>query len=273
MGYKQNLHTHCVYCDGKDTPEEMVLAAIERGFDSLGFSSHSYLEILKDFALTEDSAVQYKKEIRSLQDKYKDQIAIYCGLELDYNTPMDTSGYDYIIGSVHYMQKDGHDLFVDWDTEKLKYNIENVFNGDSMEYVRYYYSEVAKLANCKNVDILAHFDLVTKFCERVDYFDRYSEEYLHTAVRSIDALSGSIPFFEVNCGAISRGYRTEPYPSEQLLSEFRKRDWGVVITTDCHNKDYLDHWYEKAKVYLAKNGFTHHHVLTQNGFQKIPLFE
>ena len=27
--YKQNLHTHTTYCDGKDTPEEMILRAIE----------------------------------------------------------------------------------------------------------------------------------------------------------------------------------------------------------------------------------------------------
>ena len=27
-----NFHTHTVFCDGKSTPEEMVLAAIEKNF-------------------------------------------------------------------------------------------------------------------------------------------------------------------------------------------------------------------------------------------------
>ena len=31
MGYKQCLHTHSILCDGKDTLEEMVLSAIEKG--------------------------------------------------------------------------------------------------------------------------------------------------------------------------------------------------------------------------------------------------
>ena len=42
MNTLQNLHQHCTFCDGKDTPEEMIAYAIEKGFDSIGFSSHSY---------------------------------------------------------------------------------------------------------------------------------------------------------------------------------------------------------------------------------------
>ena len=40
--FKQNLHTHSLYCDGKDTIEEMVQEAISRNFDVLGFSGHGY---------------------------------------------------------------------------------------------------------------------------------------------------------------------------------------------------------------------------------------
>ena len=42
---KQNLHTHSIFCDGKDTIEEMTLEAISKGFDILGFSGHGYLSI------------------------------------------------------------------------------------------------------------------------------------------------------------------------------------------------------------------------------------
>ncbi|NLB34196.1 MAG: histidinol phosphate phosphatase, partial [Tissierellia bacterium] len=37
--HKTNLHTHSFYCDGKNSPEEMVLAAIKNNFNSLGISS------------------------------------------------------------------------------------------------------------------------------------------------------------------------------------------------------------------------------------------
>ena len=45
---RQNLHTHCTYCDGKNTLEEMVLAAIDKGFSSLGFSSHCFSNLSYD---------------------------------------------------------------------------------------------------------------------------------------------------------------------------------------------------------------------------------
>ncbi len=35
-----NFHTHTVFCDGRNTPEEVVLSAIEKGFSAIGFSGH-----------------------------------------------------------------------------------------------------------------------------------------------------------------------------------------------------------------------------------------
>ena len=38
---RSNYHTHTVFSDGANTPEEMVLAAIDLGLESIGFSDHS----------------------------------------------------------------------------------------------------------------------------------------------------------------------------------------------------------------------------------------
>ena len=32
MNTLQNLHTHTIYCDGKDTPEQMIQYALKKGF-------------------------------------------------------------------------------------------------------------------------------------------------------------------------------------------------------------------------------------------------
>ena len=37
----QNLHTHTTYCDGINTPEQIILTAIDKGFGAIGFSGHS----------------------------------------------------------------------------------------------------------------------------------------------------------------------------------------------------------------------------------------
>ena len=38
-----DFHMHTAFCDGKNTPEEMVLRGIEMGLSVIGFSVHSPL--------------------------------------------------------------------------------------------------------------------------------------------------------------------------------------------------------------------------------------
>ena len=62
---KANYHTHTTWCDGKDTPEAVVAAAIDKGFSAIGFSSHSMLpEDDTPWLLTPEKAPRYAAEIR-----------------------------------------------------------------------------------------------------------------------------------------------------------------------------------------------------------------
>ena len=80
-----NLHTHSKYCDGKGDPEEYVISAIEKGFHTLGFSSHAPVPFKNNFAVEDDDRlIDYCERIRGLQRKYNDRISICCALEIDY---------------------------------------------------------------------------------------------------------------------------------------------------------------------------------------------
>ena len=46
----QNLHAHSVFCDGKNTPEEMIRACMAAGMDSAGISIHSPLPFANGWA-------------------------------------------------------------------------------------------------------------------------------------------------------------------------------------------------------------------------------
>ncbi len=67
-----NYHTHTTFCDGENSPEEMVLAAIDAGLPELGFSGHSHLEGEPDWTMralrarrsTEKLCSHSKKSIR-----------------------------------------------------------------------------------------------------------------------------------------------------------------------------------------------------------------
>lgn len=272
LNNKQNLHIHTTYADGKDEPEEMVVEAIRRGFDSIGFSEHSYMSFSSyPYQMTIDDMDDYKAEIRSLKSKYKGVIDIFCGMEVEMYSDVPTDGFDYLIGSVHYLDFDGNILGFDRGLEETLGYVNTNFGGDGLKFAKKYFETVARLPEKGRFDIIGHFDLITKNNERGKYIDVFSKKYLNFGFETIHALKGKIPFFELNTGAISRGYRTYPYPQMEFLKEFNRLGFGAVITSDCHDKDFIDCYFEEAKSLLAEAGFKSKWILTDNGFKEIGL--
>ena len=65
----KNFHTHTTYCDGKNTAEEMILAAINQGFTVLGFSGHSHTSIDPSYCMTTDETRRYINELKALAER------------------------------------------------------------------------------------------------------------------------------------------------------------------------------------------------------------
>ncbi len=271
MNYKQNLHTHCTFCDGKDTPEEMVKIAIQKRFDSIGFSSHTPTFYSTSFAFVNKKVEEYIEEIDRLKKLYSDKIKIFCGWEYDMYSDIDLKNYDYMIGSMHYFKIGEEYVGFDRSAEQVKDVIDTYFGGNGMEYAKRYYNELCTLPEYGNFDIIGHFDTITKHCENVDFFDLNSKEYLDCAFNTISSLKGKIPFFEVNTGAISRGYRTTPYPAIPIIKEFKKQGFGVVLTSDCHDGKMLDCYFDESVELLKSCGFKEKYILTENGFNAVGL--
>ena len=232
-----DFHTHTTCCDGAHTPREMVEAALLRGMTHLGFSGHSPMAFFEDYTL--ENVERYRKEIRALQAEYRDRITIYCGIEKDLYSPMDTTDYDYIIGSVHYVIKDGEYLVLDLSKEHLCNGVARLFAGDWYALAEAYYAAVATLGQLQPA-IIGHLDLITKYNEGGCLFDETHPRYVAAARAAIDALIPlGIPF-EINTGAIFRGYRTAPYPAPHLLSYIAKQGGTAILSGDVHHKDGLE---------------------------------
>ena len=166
MKYYQNLHTHSTYCDGKDSIEGMIQKAIGLGFDSVGFSGHSYMFYSNYVQMTPEKTEQYKAEIALLKEKYRDKIDIFCGLEYDMYSAIDQSGYDYLIGSVHYLKIGDEYVGFDRSSGEVKSIIDTYFSGDGMKYAKTYYQALAELPSYGNFDIVGHFDIICKHSEQ-----------------------------------------------------------------------------------------------------------
>ena len=140
-----------------------------------------------------------------------------------------------------------------------------------MRFAKRYFETVANLPEKGELDIIGHFDLLTKNNERGKFIDTSSKEYLAMGLEAIHALKGKIDLFEVNTGAIARGYKSFPYPQMEFLKEFKRLGFGAVITSDCHDKNYIDCFFDEAEQLLTSAGFTSKFILSENGFCEVCL--
>ena len=120
-----NLHTHTTYCDGNASAREMVQAALAQGMTGLGFSGHSFTSFDDSYCMSREATAAYVAEIRSLQMEYGDQLPIYLGIEQDYCAEAPEYTYDFILGAVHYVEKEGRFWDVDWSEARFRMDITN----------------------------------------------------------------------------------------------------------------------------------------------------
>ena len=249
-----DLHTHTVFSDGKNTPEEMVVAAIERGMDKLGFSDHAHTPADDaEYSMKKENIAAYCETIHALKEKYRDKIEILCGIEQDLYSDVPTDGYDYVIGSVHGFQFDGIPYDVDHTEEALVNLTNRFFGGDFLRMAEAYFENVKRLADMKP-DIIGHIDLLTKFNEGDKYFNTHDPRYLAAAFDAIDTLLPLGAAFEINTGAISRKRRTSPYPSDEILRYIVSHGGRVIFSSDAHSAETLCYRFEKWQDYYRQEG-------------------
>ena len=64
---RQNLHTHSLYCDGKNSIREMIETAIAKKFDILGFSGHGWLPI-DSASMSVENTRKYIAEVNAMKE-------------------------------------------------------------------------------------------------------------------------------------------------------------------------------------------------------------
>ena len=234
----RDLHMHSVYSDGKNTAEEMILSAIDLGLDCVGLSEHSHTDG-DECGMTYEGTVAYRTEMAELKKKYAGRIQVLCGLERDYYSD-DTLEYDYVIGSIHWIKMpDGHRLPIDWLAEKQREGVEKYFGGDWYAFAEAYYEMESRVVDVTKCDIIGHFDLLTKFAEQDPYFDLKHPRYVKAWQTAADRLLKTGKPFEINTGAISRGYRTEPYPAKDIRDYIRRNGGTLILSSDSHQKETI----------------------------------
>lgn len=263
-----NYHTHSVYCDGKNTPREIVEAAIAKNFKSIGFSSHSPTFDGNGFSILHDNVEKYTAEIKALKQEYTGKIEILLSLEFDYipgfSEPMhDVAkryGFDYILGSVHLVPsgrvESASDLWFTDGSDIAIYDkgINKFFDGDVKRAVKAFYYQTNEMLEHDNPTIIGHFDKV-KMNNQNRLFSEEEEWYKKLVMETIDLLKEKETIVEVNTRGMYRKRCNDFFPAMHWLKRLKELNIPVTISSDAHFADDLDNLWDDAETTLQSIGF------------------
>jgi len=263
------IHTHTVFCDGKDDIETFCRAAYEKGLSSLGFSAHAPIFAKTGFRtkwhLPDERLGEYLDSVRSAKKRWEGRLPVYLGLEVDFipgvTGPADKDyremGLDYIIASVHYVLPPKGELFtVDGPSEEVEQGIKEGFGGDPMGMVEAYFDSEEAMIRAGGFDVLGHPDLVKLHNNDNKFFDPQSGFYLKRIAALAALLAEANITSELNTGGLNRDKISECYPSLDFLKYFRKQNVPIVINADAHRAAELDGHYEDARKAMLEAGYT-----------------
>ncbi len=243
-----HLHTPlCGHASGE--PQAYVKQAIKIGLTEIGFSDHAPLVSHKDSTISMDHSQLpiYHHMIESVRAEFEDEIKVMVGIEADYipgfeertKAILKQYPYDYVIGSVHFIEKWGFD-----DPIQMKeWNIRDV-----NEVYHDYNRLLRKSALARMFDILAHIDLVKKFdfhptVDMTAEIEENARVFKKTGV-----------VIEINTSGLRKPAK-EIYPSLHDLKLYCAKGVPITFGSDAHNPKDVGADFDKGRDLALAAGY------------------
>ncbi|MEA1954050.1 MAG: histidinol-phosphatase [Campylobacterota bacterium] len=241
-----DLHNHTTRCNhAEGTVDEYIQRAIELNIDIYGFSEHAPMDFDPHYRLKFDKMQAYTDDILTAKERYKDNIKILLGYEVDYlfghvDKRVLSAKVDYLIGSVHFIDKwsfDNPEFIGGWKDK----NIDEIWKA--------YFEATEAMAKSGNFDIVGHFDLIKIF----KYLPKIDTRIL--AKDALLAIKKSNMVLELNAAGLRKPIG-EIYPSPILLQEAFNLEIPITFGSDAHSVEQVGFAYEEV-IKLAKEvGYT-----------------
>jgi histidinol-phosphatase (PHP family) len=252
---------HSIGSDGHDQPEEVVQEAIKAGISYMCFTDHYFYPKGDYFKGHRESffSADYIKEVKRLQEFYKEQIDISFGTEMDWlpthidwtKNEIKKHNFDYVMGSLHSLQIKGNYCFLFYGENWKQGWLDDAKKAESpQKFVEQYYTQLRKMIKSGLFDSVGHLDLIKYYNKGNFFFSESSDWYKKTVLKTLDAINKSNIVLELNSHGIIKP-TGEQYPSPWILEEARKRNIPITIGTDSHRLEQigldLDKAYELAR--------------------------
>lgn len=260
-----SYHVHTDFCDGSNTPEEMIQAAISAGMTDIALTAHAAWPFASEWHLPVRRYAEYIDAVRRAGAAFNGRIRVLAGFEADYIrgvTAPDPAVYkpfapDIIVGSVHYVPGKGSTPWaVDAPADLVARGIEDAFGGDGRKAVRAYWGAVREMVSSYGFDVVGHLDVIRKRNGTLRFFDETESWYRRELRETAKAIARAGKIVELNTGGIARKAIDGVYPSDEMLSLLRRHEVPITISSDAHAVSDIACAYDKAREAARRAGFT-----------------
>lgn len=241
-----NYHSHTPFCDGRSTPEEMIESALHKGFFSWAFTSHAPVPFKTVWNMKAEDMEAYLNTISNLKAVYKDKLAIYTGLEMDY---LPSIGWGYTdktvidalelkIGSIHFAGNfdNGEFWSVDGPMEEFRLGLHEIYGGDIKKAVKAFFEVSSQMVEAGGFDFIGHFD---KIYQHGRLWFNCKEEWYRKEVLDFLALvkQSGIPLELNTKSCMKHGIF---YPHLSFLGTINELNIPLVLNSDTHDSHLTD---------------------------------
>ncbi|MEG1556037.1 MAG: histidinol-phosphatase [Bacteroidales bacterium] len=260
---KCNYHTHSTYCDGKEPLSAFVEQAIKLDFNHLGFSSHAPIPNENDFAIKEEEIPTYLNEIQQLKAQNL-PLTLFAGLECDFiptiSIPFkhfkEEYQLDYMIGGVHLVKSPLHNelWFIDGSKrETYDRGLDELFHRNIQKAVTTFWEQSFEMLETEQFDIIAHLDKI-KMHNQDRFFTQQESWYLDLVDYALYLIKKHDVIIEMNSRGLYKSRCNSFYPSDYIIQKAKKLSIPFIISSDAHQSEELNLYYEEAIAKLKSFG-------------------
>lgn len=245
-----DYHMHTPRCKHATGPlAAYAEAALRLGLREIGFSDHSPLPGGRgaNVRMAPEELPAYIEDVFALREQYRSRLTIRLGLELDfvvglesYNEQLVTSQpWDYILGSVHYL--DPECRLSSWPAN---------YRGNLDELFERYFTLVRQMVRSRLVDVVAHLDVV-KRCGTAP-----GPQHAKLIETTLDEIAAAGLVLEIN----TSGYRhpelrePQPYPSFDIIAAAVARQIPLQVNSDAHDPSHVGMQFDTLTEKLRQAG-------------------
>jgi histidinol-phosphatase (PHP family) len=258
-----DYHMHTPLCGHAiGSPQEYAKQAIKIGLKEIGFSDHAPMahKPMPGITMALEDLPEYNAMIDDVRKRYASQISIKIGLESDFlpgyenetKSIIDSYPYDYIIGSVHFIDDWAFDDPASREYWK-KYDVNEV-------YLKYY-ALLRQSAKTGLFQIIGHCDLPKKFGARPT-IDLTGE--IKATARVFKQTGVAV---EINTAGLRKPV-AEMYPAPDCLKIYQEAGVPLIFGSDAHAPQEVGKDFEKAVELAQSVGYSEYLIFKQKKIEK-----